>query len=81
MSLSSVINSIKTMINYNKDEILNEKESFEKEHESMFEEIKIKTSSTVKPKEINKILGKNLQNSSYECFKELIYSAESFIKN
>ena len=83
MSLSSVINSIKTMINYNKDDekILNEKERFEKEHESMFEEIKIKKSSTVKPKEINKILGKNLQNSSYECFKELIYSAESFIKN
>ena len=83
MSFSSIIKNIKSVININDDDQnkKKEQEKIENQYNSLFDEIKIKKSSTIKPKEINKILSKNLNNSSYECFREILYSIENYIEN
>ncbi len=83
MSFSSMIKTIKSVINYNDDDTNKEtkQEKIENQHKLLFDEIKIRKSSTNKPKEINKILSKNLKNSSYDCFREILYSIENYIEN
>ena len=78
-----MINSIRSVINYNDDEENKETKQtkIENQYKLLFDEIKIRKSSTIKPKEINKILSKNLNNSSYECFREILYSIENYIEN
>ncbi len=83
MSFSSMINSIRSVINYNDDEENKETKQtkIENQYKLLFDEIKIRKSSTIKPKEINKILSKYLKNSSYECFRNILYSIENYIEN
>ena len=78
-----MIKTIKSVINYNDDDENKEtkQEKIENQHKLLFDEIKIRKSSTNKPKEINKILSKNLKNSSYDCFREILYSIENYIEN
>ena len=64
MSFSSIIKNIKSVININDDDQnkKKEQEKIENQYNSLFDEIKIKKSSTIKPKEIsNNTISLNLK--------------------